>query len=68
TYTDLILLNILCFLGQSLKVAAVVDWGQAGWCPAYWEYYKAYRVMRSTSTKHLMKSDMRNISPIFCLL
>ncbi|KAJ5353061.1 hypothetical protein N7452_002035 [Penicillium brevicompactum] len=30
--------------GPNPKVTAIIDWGQAGWCPAYWEYCKARRV------------------------
>lgn len=26
-------------------MAAVIDWGQSGWYPAYWEYCKARRVI-----------------------
>ncbi|RYO76718.1 hypothetical protein DL763_010230 [Monosporascus cannonballus] len=32
------------YVGPNPKVAAVIDWGQAGWYPAYWEYCKARRV------------------------
>ncbi|GKT57208.1 hypothetical protein ColTof4_11362 [Colletotrichum tofieldiae] len=35
--------NIILSLGPSPKVAAIIDWGQAGWLPAYWEYCKAKR-------------------------
>ncbi|KAJ5535535.1 hypothetical protein N7527_001789 [Penicillium freii] len=28
----------------SPEVKAIIDWGQAGWYPAYWEYCKARRV------------------------
>lgn len=30
--------------GQIQKIAAIIDWEQAGWYPAYWEYCKARRV------------------------
>lgn len=44
THDDLLAPNILLSPGPSPKVAAVIDWGQAGWYPAYWEYCKARRV------------------------
>lgn len=43
THNDLVACNILV-AKTSAKLAAVVDWGQAGWYPAYWEYCKARRV------------------------
>ncbi|KAI0469285.1 phosphotransferase enzyme family protein [Xylaria cf. heliscus] len=43
THNDLVACNIL--VGKtSARLAAIVDWGQAGWYPAYWEYCKARRV------------------------
>ncbi|KAK9849882.1 phosphotransferase enzyme family protein [Penicillium brevicompactum] len=30
--------------GPNPKVTAIIDWGQAGWYPAYWKYCKARRV------------------------
>jgi Phosphotransferase enzyme family len=47
THDDLVPPNILLSPGPSPKVAAIVDWGQAGWYPAYWEYCKARRVTLS---------------------
>ncbi|KAI1905945.1 hypothetical protein LOZ12_006396 [Ophidiomyces ophidiicola] len=44
THSDLVAPNILLSLGPNPKVAAIIDWGQAGWYPAYWEYCKAKRV------------------------
>ncbi|KAI1991107.1 hypothetical protein LOZ51_004639 [Ophidiomyces ophidiicola] len=44
THDDLVPPNILLSRGPNPKVAAVIDWGQAGWYPAYWEYCKARRV------------------------
>ncbi|KAI3343332.1 kinase-like domain-containing protein [Ustulina deusta] len=43
THNDLVACNILV-AKTSARLAAVVDWGQAGWYPAYWEYCKARRV------------------------
>ncbi|KAH1892428.1 hypothetical protein KXV57_003962, partial [Aspergillus fumigatus] len=42
THNDLLPPNIIISPGQSPKVAAIVDWAQAGWYPAYWEYCKAW--------------------------
>ena len=44
THDDLVPPNILLSAGSNPKVAAIIDWGQAGWYPAYWEYCKAKRV------------------------
>lgn len=44
THADLVPPNILLSPGPNPVVAAVLDWGQAGWYPAYWEYCKARRV------------------------
>lgn len=44
THDDLVPPNILLSPGSNPAVAAVIDWGQAGWYPAYWEYCKARRV------------------------
>lgn len=30
--------------GPNPKVTALLDWTQAGWYPAYWEYCKASRI------------------------
>ncbi|KAK6062476.1 phosphotransferase enzyme family protein [Seiridium cupressi] len=55
THADLVPLNILLSRGQNPKVAAVIDWGQAGWYPAYWEYCKAYRI--TVGEKHFDKAS-----------
>jgi hypothetical protein len=44
THGDLVACNIQLVPGQA-KVAAILDWAQAGWYPAYWEYCKAKWVM-----------------------
>ncbi|KAH8435331.1 uncharacterized protein LDX57_012960 [Aspergillus melleus] len=44
THDDLVPQNILLSPGPSPVVAAIIDWGQSGWYPAYWEYCKARRV------------------------
>lgn len=44
THTDLVPSNILLSPESNPDVAAVIDWGQAGWYPGYWEYCKARRV------------------------
>ncbi|KAH7150465.1 kinase-like domain-containing protein [Dactylonectria estremocensis] len=41
THGDLHPSNIIISPGPNPKIAAVVDWQQAGWYPAYWEYCKA---------------------------
>ncbi|KPM45372.1 hypothetical protein AK830_g1152 [Neonectria ditissima] len=41
THADLHPSNILISPGPAPRVVAVVDWEQAGWYPAYWEYCKA---------------------------
>ncbi|KAE8146305.1 kinase-like domain-containing protein [Aspergillus avenaceus] len=44
THSDLVPPDIMLSPGPNPRVAAVIDWGQAGWYPAYWEYCKARRV------------------------
>lgn len=44
THNDFCPPNILLTPGKNPRVAAIVDWGQAGWLPAYWESCKARRV------------------------
>lgn len=41
THADLVPCNILVTAGPSPRIAAVIDWGQAGWYPSYWEWCKA---------------------------
>ncbi|GJN67873.1 phosphotransferase family protein [Purpureocillium lilacinum] len=41
THADICPPNILLTPGPDPKVAAVIDWGQAGWYPSYWENCKA---------------------------
>lgn len=41
THNDLLPPNILISPGPNPKVTAIVDWAQAGWYPAYWEYCKS---------------------------
>ena len=41
THNDLVPHNIILSPGPNPTVAAIIDWGQAGWYPAYWEYCKA---------------------------
>ncbi|RHZ71791.1 hypothetical protein CDV55_105462 [Aspergillus turcosus] len=41
THNDLLPSNIMITPGRNPKVAAIIDWAQAGWYPAYWEYCKA---------------------------
>lgn len=44
THNGLLAPNILLSPGPEPKVAAVIDWAQSGWYPAYWECCKAKRV------------------------
>ncbi|BCR84774.1 aminoglycoside phosphotransferase family protein [Aspergillus chevalieri] len=41
THNDFLPTNILISNGPNPKVTAIIDWAQAGWYPAYWEYCKA---------------------------
>ena len=43
-HADLVPPNILLSHGPNLSVTAVIDWGQSGWYPAYWEFCKARRI------------------------
>ncbi|KAM5359971.1 hypothetical protein ACJZ2D_014065 [Fusarium nematophilum] len=44
THNDLCPPNILLSIGPDPTVVAILDWGQSGWYPCYWEYCKARRV------------------------
>ncbi|KAI0387046.1 phosphotransferase enzyme family protein [Hypomontagnella monticulosa] len=44
THNDLVACNILVTKGENPQLAAIIDWAQSGWYPAYWEYCKARRV------------------------
>lgn len=44
THNDLCPPNILISKGPDPTVVGIIDWGQAGWYPSYWEYCKARRV------------------------
>lgn len=44
THDDLCPVNTMLTTGPNPKVAAVMDWGQAGWYQDYWECCKARRV------------------------
>jgi len=41
THGDINPQNILISTGPNPQVVAVLDWSQAGWYPAYWEFCKA---------------------------
>ncbi|GAM87388.1 hypothetical protein ANO11243_054120 [Dothideomycetidae sp. 11243] len=41
THADLHPSNILISISSPTRVVAIVDWGQAGWYPDFWEYCKA---------------------------
>ncbi|RGP73709.1 phosphotransferase family [Fusarium longipes] len=43
THSDLSPPNILISPGPNPKVVGIIDFGQAGWLPSYWEYAKATR-------------------------
>ncbi|ORY57203.1 uncharacterized protein BCR38DRAFT_354809 [Pseudomassariella vexata] len=44
THADIVPLNIILSPVPDTKVVAIIDCGQAGWYPDYWEYCKAQRV------------------------
>jgi aminoglycoside phosphotransferase len=44
THNDITLPNIMVTRDSTPKVAAIIDWAQSGWYPAYWEYCKAKQV------------------------
>ena len=44
THNDLCPPNIILSHGPNPRVVAIVDCGQSGWYPEYWEYCKARRV------------------------
>lgn len=46
THSDLCPPNILLSPGSNPQVTAIVDFGQSGWYPWYWEYCKAVKVGR----------------------
>lgn len=46
THNDLRPPNILLSQGPNPRVTAILDFGQSGWYPWYWEYCKARRVGR----------------------
>ncbi|KAH0429032.1 phosphotransferase enzyme family protein [Colletotrichum camelliae] len=43
THADFLPPNIMLTPGPRPRVAAIIDWEQAGWYPAYWEYCKVRR-------------------------
>lgn len=60
THADLVLPNILVSSGPNPKIAAIIDWGQAGWYPAYWEYCKARQIMVDTDyVDHATQEELR---------
>ncbi|RSL40831.1 hypothetical protein CEP54_016001 [Fusarium duplospermum] len=44
THNDFCPPNILLSCGPNPRVVGILDWGQSGWYPWYWEYCKARRV------------------------
>ncbi|KAF4961197.1 hypothetical protein FGADI_434 [Fusarium gaditjirri] len=44
THNDFCSPNIILSHGPNPKVVGIIDWGQSGWFPSYWEYCKARRV------------------------
>jgi hypothetical protein len=41
THEDLHRANIMVSLQGPIEILAIIDWGQSGWYPDYWEYCKA---------------------------
>ncbi|KAH7319619.1 kinase-like domain-containing protein [Stachybotrys elegans] len=56
THNDLVPPNILLSHGPNPRVVAIIDWGQSGWYPGYWEYCKARRVKVSNE---LMSDELQ---------
>jgi aminoglycoside phosphotransferase len=44
THNDITPPNIMVTRDPTPRVAAIIDWAQSGWYPAYWEYCKAKQV------------------------
>jgi hypothetical protein len=60
THGDIVAPNILLSPGLKPRVAAIIDWAQAGWYPSYWEYCKAFRVDADSATfSHEMQEEWR---------
>ena len=57
THNDLCAPNVLLSRGTNPRVAAIIDWGQSGWYPSYWEYCKARRV----SGRWLQDQDLNSV-------
>ncbi|KAH7026643.1 phosphotransferase enzyme family protein [Microdochium trichocladiopsis] len=58
THADLVAVNIILSHGANPKVAAVIDWEQSGWYPAYWEYCKAHHIrLRSTDFSDVLQDE-----------
>ncbi|KAJ5888301.1 phosphotransferase enzyme family protein [Penicillium taxi] len=55
THDDIAPPNIILSSGPNPKVAAVIDWAQAGWYPAYWEYCKARRIRADPTDSNLFR-------------
>ncbi|KAH7191806.1 kinase-like domain-containing protein [Fusarium flagelliforme] len=57
THADLHPTNVMVGAENPSKIAAVIDWGQSGWWPDYWEFYKAEWTseIRSDWHQHLLK-------------
>ncbi|KAK1623753.1 kinase-like domain-containing protein [Colletotrichum phormii] len=76
SHDDLVPPNVVLSLGPNPKVAAIIDWGQAGWLPACWEYCKAKQVRLnpkdfSDVVGHFGSGGRRDILPslaTFCVV
>jgi len=58
THNDFCPPNILLTPGPNPKVAAVIDWAQSGWYPAYWDYCKARYVGRPWGLQVLISDNV----------
>jgi hypothetical protein len=57
THNDITPPNIMVTRDPTPRVAAIVDWTQSGWYPAYWEYCKAKQV---GLTPEMMSSELQD--------
>lgn len=62
THNDLLPPNIMITPGPDPKVAALIDWAQSGWYPAYWEYCKCRKVqMNADWFCNKFQDEWRNV-------
>lgn len=52
THAALLPPNIMLTPGPRPRIAAIIDWEQSGWYPAYWEYCKVRRINQFPDPVH----------------